>query len=167
MNNDFAMGTFWDGAETKIADRVDTTFYHPDFNYDEIHRMVKTIVPIYKDAVEFKGFAPYELGVPEGIPTLKYVQQQAGYERNMTNFILTTIENMAKGGEIDIKYWNPKAGAEVQKQPSAAEKALAPVAAQVGKTVETTFNKVLITGAIVGIVYLLGKELLKGVVLRK
>lgn len=123
----------------------------------ELTRIVQAVYPIYADAVSSGKYPAYQFGTESARMLADIVSAKTGIEKSTVVPILTAIENLARRGEIKVEVWNT-----ALKKPSAAQTVISQASAAVweqgiAKPISSAFNKLLVAGAVVGLVYLLGK----------
>ena len=144
----------------KIADYMTKAIY-TGLDKGEIAQLSKGVLPVYQYAVAQGGHPPFELGTPEGVALVAYLVEQTGAQKSFLNAYLSSMENMAKSGNILIDVWNPAAQEEIPEGPGILEQVSQAVSKPTSDAVSSGFNRVLIAGGIVAIVYLLGREYIR------
>jgi hypothetical protein len=86
------------------------------FSKPALQRRIETLYGSYVVALS-KGAAPYQLADREPkFKTVSFMVEQTGIDRQTVVAFLSTLEKMAKAGEIDLKYWNPDRATQQNKE---------------------------------------------------
>lgn len=86
------------------------------FQKPDLYRKLETLYGAYLVALS-KGAAPYQLADREPkFKTAQFIVDQTGIDRATVVAFLSTLEKMAKAGQIDLKYWNPDRAVQQNKE---------------------------------------------------
>lgn len=150
---DDLMGAFlwWQSYSDKVAEAMKESFGLTQSKAD-LKRIVEGIYPIY-EALVLEGKAPFQSGLDARTGIAADVSIQSGFSVETVLQVLSTIEYLAQRGEIKAEVWNPKL-----RKPGAIESAAGAIWREgIAAPVTSAFNKLLVTGAVVGLIYLLGR----------
>ena len=119
-----------------------------------------SLMPLYISAILDKKYKPY---IPQKSDALiKYMNATAQTRLGIATAFMMSLYNLANTGAIQTYTWNPAIYKTVDenKPVSWFEKAFSSAGTAIGGEASKTFNKVLFTGAIVAVIYLLGKGII-------
>ena len=131
----------------------------------QIRNLLEMIIPAYHTAILEKNLPPYEYS-PLGSSNAQlfdYLIAATGQPRDILNDALFSLESCTMNGTIDGRYLRPDTWQEVA-PPTAWEQfteAVAPGASNLGEQLNKQFNKVLIGGAILVAVVMIGKTVVR------
>jgi len=131
---------------------------------DGWERYYGTLMPLYIDAIVNRKFDPY-------IPTksdalIRQMNASAKTRLGIATAFMLALYTLAERGEIQTYTWNPAIYGTVDENRPVGwfESNLGKLGEGVGQAAGKTFNTIVIAGAIVAVIYLLGsKAMTKGI----
>jgi len=150
------MGWPWDSTGDKVSK---TAAGSSSLTYSEYKNIDNTIYNAYVELLK-DGWGRFDPASGAATATAQAVADRTGLKLvNVFNW-LATMWRMAQEGTIDPKYWDPGTADEITPETqTTVEKLLEPVAQIIApikkateKSIETNFNRLLITVGVVGII---------------
>lgn len=81
-----------------------------------VERRLDSVYGAYLVALS-KGAAPYQLADKKPkFATVSFIVQQTGVDRGTVVAFLSSLEKLAKGGGVDLKFWNPDRAVALNKE---------------------------------------------------
>lgn len=138
--------------------------YNPIINYidkniatgrprSEIEAFVPVVLQQYHFAI-LNGAQPFVSGTEQGRQMALEISQKTSIPTVMVMNVLYATQQLASEAKIPVTIYNPTAIPQ-------GKGILTSIGDLLNKPVESGFNKILIAGAIVAVIYLLGKEMIK------
>lgn len=157
--------TITSGDRDRILDYLESTYPPPQYvDRKGWETYFDTFLPIYLDAVRNKGYEPYQPGKSDTL--VRYMIDRTGTRGGYPTAFMYALYTLAERGQIETYLWNPELFDTVtENRPQGwFESTLSNIGTQAGAAASSTLNKVLLTAGIVGVVYLLGKDMItKGI----
>jgi hypothetical protein len=148
-----------------ILDYLTATYPPPQYvDRSGWERYYETLMSLYIDAIVNKKFAPY---IPTKSDTLiRYMNDKAQTRLGYATAFMLTLYTLAERGEIQTYVWNPAVYGTVDENKPVGwfESTIGTFGEGVGQAASKSFNTLVIAGAIVAVIYLLGsKAMTKGI----
>jgi len=149
------MGGLFDNVHSDIADYIVKNVFIVGYSNSKSASQIlsEALLPIYQDAVKNQGYPIYQVSSGASASTLSYVTSKSGLPKTVVLQYLSTLEDMAKKGLIDLNVWNPT----IPKEQSGI---IGDITQSIGSGISSGFNKLLFVSAAVTVLYLLGKAVI-------
>ena len=149
----------WDASQSNL------------YTFEQLKNYSQAILPLYLNAVINLNYSPYIFANIEGQKVAHYINEKTNIPIGFIHYYLHNLQNLATNGIIDIEYYNPDvlsipdAQDLIQKEKTDTKKETIPGFLQVVKSnlipeIDKNINKILIVGASVAVIYLLGRRII-------
>jgi len=141
----------------ELVSRYTPTQYTSRNGWEVFYR---TFMPIYIDAILNKKYAPYKPGASNEI--VPYMTQKTGTKLGFSTAFIYILYELANDGRIETYIWNPALYDTVKasRPKGPFDDTFEAIGAGLLSGVKSGFSQILFAGAVVGVIYLLGKSVI-------
>ena len=162
---------FFETPLTAISDRA---AFLSDMTREQYRKIEKSIYNAYTSSL-LDGFNRYDPNVRGNYDLIDNIKKITGLKDTTIFNWLSAMYTLAQSGSIPVGVWSPvteqeakvKVEALMPKEETVTEKFLSPVTKTLTKATESAFNKILVAGTILGVLYFAAPPIIGAVTKRR